>query len=177
MILLTRQVNINNLINSKNPLIINFLKQDEVQKCIKEYKKKPTRYLSDRILSKLEDYFEYVFMLNSLKRNIHFKNKHFYSRNVDKEKIVYVPNEVLDVNKTKNVYKNIEGWEDLIDDDVTLEAIKDLDIKSQRILWMLIVDQATQKEVSDVLNLSQQSVSKQRKRILNNLRKKINYEK
>ncbi|GEO65017.1 hypothetical protein LNA01_22000 [Companilactobacillus nantensis] len=171
-----RRVNIDNLINSRNFLIINFLKQNEVQKCIKEYKKKPTKYLSDQILSKLEDYFEYVCMLNSLKRNIHFKNKHFYSRNVNKEKLIYVPDEILDINKAKKVYENIKDWEDLIDNDVILKAVKDLDIKSQRILWMLIVNRATQKEVSSVLNISQQSISKEKKRILNKLRRKINYE-
>ncbi|WP_186811265.1 hypothetical protein [Companilactobacillus nantensis] len=152
------------------------MKQNEVQKCIKEYKKKPTKYLSDQILSKLEDYFEYVCMLNSLKRNIHFKNKHFYSRNVNKEKLIYVPDEILDINKAKKVYENIKDWEDLIDNDVILKAVKDLDIKSQRILWMLIVNRATQKEVSSVLNISQQSISKEKKRILNKLRRKINYE-
>lgn len=152
------------------------MKQNEVQKCIKEYKKKPTKYLSDQILSKLEDYFEYVCMLNSLKRNVHFKNKHFYSRNVNKEKLIYVPDEILDINKAKKVYENIKDWEDLIDNDVILKAVKDLDIKSQRILWMLIVNRATQKEVSSVLNISQQSISKEKKRILNKLRRKINYE-
>lgn len=157
-----RRVNIDNLINSRNFLIINFLKQNEVQKCIKEYKKKPTKYLSDQILSKLEDYFEYVCMLNSLKRNVHFKNKHFYSRNVNKEKLIYVPDEILDINKAKKVYENIKDWEDLIDNDVILKAVKDLDIKSQRILWMLIVNRATQKEVSSVLNISQQSISKEK---------------
>lgn len=138
------------------------MKQNEVQKCIKEYKKKPTKYLSDQILSKLEDYFEYVCMLNSLKRNVHFKNKHFYSRNVNKEKLIYVPDEILDINKAKKVYENIKDWEDLIDNDVILKAVKDLDIKSQRILWMLIVNRATQKEVSSVLNISQQSISKEK---------------
>ncbi|WP_147007369.1 sigma factor-like helix-turn-helix DNA-binding protein [Companilactobacillus nantensis] len=115
-------------------------------------------------------------MLNSLKRNIHFKNKHFYSRNVNKEKLIYVPDEILDINKAKKVYENIKDWEDLIDNDVILKAVKDLDIKSQRILWMLIVNRATQKEVSSVLNISQQSISKEKKRILNKLRRKINYE-
>jgi len=169
--LLMRQINIDNLMGSKNPLIVNFLKQKEVGEYVNEYRKKPSKYLSDQILSSLEDYFNYVMMLNSLKRNIHFKNQPFFSRNKDKSHIVYVPNEILDTNKTKELFTSKRNWEDVIEDDIILNAIMRLDKKSQRILWMIIVEQSTQKEISDSLNLSQQAISKEKKSIMNKLKR------
>lgn len=112
-------------------------------------------------------------ILNNLKRNIYYKNQHLLARNNYSKFNYYVTNETLDMNKSKELFKMQNNWEDIISDDSLLYSIERMDVKYQQILWLLIVEQATQKEISKSMNVSQQSVSKTRKLILKKLKRTL----
>lgn len=168
-----KEISIKNLLNSNNPLIINFLEQDKTIENIKEYKKNPSNELSQEIIKHLKDYFTYVLLLNNLKRNVYFKSQHLSVRAFNDKNTVYIPGELIDLNVSPNEYRYQKEWDDIINSAELLDAINKLSIKYQRILWLLFVDRLSQKDVSKMFLVSQQSISKDKRKLLKRLKLNI----
>lgn len=63
------------------------------------------------------------------------------------------------------------NWNDVLESEVLIEAISKLTQRQQEVLWLLFVEELQGIQAKKRLNVSQQSISKTKKRALNNIQK------
>lgn len=151
-----------------------FLKIPKNRKLYKKYQNTKNINLLHQLNQSYSNFVNYTRLLSLIQINVKYKSWHVQKKYrkhnqelVSDELFEYLFNQ-KDEKKSRFPPRN---WNDVLESEVLIEAISKLTQRQQEVLWLLFVEELQGIQAKKRLNVSQQSISKTKKRALNNIQK------
>lgn len=163
---------------TKNPLLKSFLQDKQNLELLLDTLNNPSRENKKRLDSSFKNFFFEIRFTSYISSLIHFSAIDFDKRKRrEKQRMLLVEDGTLVESFSIN-HENLESQSTLLEDIVTNERlfsiIKSLTEKEKNVLIQRYIFDFTDTQIAEKLSVSQQAVSKMRKRALNKLKKLIN---
>ncbi|MDF0725781.1 sigma-70 family RNA polymerase sigma factor [Cytobacillus sp. S13-E01] len=175
---------------TKNPLLLSFLEDDEHRGLFKKYCSNPNIELKQKIDDKFITFYSKIRLISYFSKAIHFasqdfdkKQRLFQSRN---QLLLNQPFSNEDGNETGTLLDSIaddrseikleelfENLEDYIQEKSLYQAISSLTLKQKHILYLSYIKNLSDTHIAERLNISQQAVTKTKNKALVKVRRNI----
>jgi RNA polymerase sigma factor (sigma-70 family) len=150
----------------------NFLKEPRHLIRYKKYLETKDQSLLQQLNEDFSNYVNYTILLSLIQTNIKFKSLHVRERMQDLNKEVISEDSLEYLVNQKRAYQldlPPKKWEFIFEDGHLIEAMTKLTSREEQVLWLLFVEEIPSIEVQKALDISQQAVSKTKKRALSKL--------
>lgn len=172
--------------SEKQKIIQEFLKCPSNRKLFEEYKTTNSEELRLLIDSNFKKYYQNFRTLSYLVKVLHYESKH-YDRKLrahrDRNQLTLTTNldnsNLIPIYHEKPYSDPINLSEDIVDHiscDNLFNCLRKLTDRQKEILSLVYVKQMTDKEIAQYLGISQQAVSKTRKKVINHIRKELTHD-
>lgn len=150
----------------------NFLQEPRHLMRYKKYLKTKDQSLLQQLNEDYSDYVNYTILLSLIQTNIKFKSLHVREQMQDQHKEIVSEDSLEYLVNQKRAYEldlPPKKWEFIFEDGNLIEAMTKLTSREEQVLWLLFVEEFPSTEVQKALDISQQAVSKTKKRALHKL--------
>lgn len=151
-----------------------FLEYPEHQRLYDDYKKNQSPEKLIQLNQAYSDFVNYTRLLSLIRIHVKYRSLHLKNK-IQKYEKELVSEESLEYLVTKENVKEsnflARHWYTVLENDQLIDAVSTLSERQQQILWMLFVEDIPAAQAKEKLKVSQQSVSKTRKRALQNIEK------
>lgn len=151
-----------------------FLEIPENRNLYKKYKNTKSLNLLHELNQSYSDFVNYTRLLSLIQINVKYKSWHIqkqfrlHNQELMQEELFEYLFDQKNERKTRFPAKN---WSDVLENEELIEAITKLSQRQQEVLWLLFVEELSGVQAKKRLNVSQQSISKTKKRALDNIKK------
>ena len=152
-----------------------FLKDPENRTLYKKYQNTKNINLFHQLNHSYTNFVNYTRLLSLIQINVKYKSWHVQKqfKRHNQELIQDELFEFLFVQRSKTEKSFPEkNWDEALENEELIEVITRLSQRQQEVLWLLFIEDLSGVQVKKRLNVSQQSISKTKKRALNNIEKK-----
>lgn len=172
------------MILESDTLIEDFLHREENIKVLEDYMNNPNKRNKEVLDKQFKKHFYIIRCISYFIKMIHFESRHFdkkqrrrneiYKLTLDKENDngVHYIDLVVDFKGIECITKNLE---EISEDPILHASINNLTEKQKRILYYIFVEEMKDIEVASVLGISQQAVTKAKRRALTKIRKGLSH--
>ncbi len=165
--------------SDKQRIIDEFLSYPDNQKLYADYLESPTEELKSKLDTEFKKFYQNLRILSYVIKMLHYESKKLDKKERDYRK----KHELIldtDTEKFQIPYVDIVSNTNDISEEIASEklflCIQNLSRRQKDILSLVFVKQMSDKEIANQLKISQQAVSKSRKRILEIIRKELMYD-
>lgn len=170
------------LIPGEDKILKDFLKSDENRLLYNAYLESPTFENKKKLDYQFRKHFYLVRCISYFLKMIHFESKHFDKRQRRRnEKLQLVLDKQTEENQKivdlvpdnkiqEYLFFNLE---DVVENQDLYHAIRDLNNKQKLLLNLIFIKGMKDTEIAEMLNITQQAVTKSKRNILNKLRTKL----
>ncbi|MEN2767335.1 sigma-70 family RNA polymerase sigma factor [Ornithinibacillus xuwenensis] len=161
----------------RNPLLQSFLSDSNNYQLYKEYCNEPTDYNRNTLEEKFKEYYNNIRTISYFSKAIRFTaqgyDKKVRSLNNRFLLILDSTTDKESSEETQSLEDDIlyTSLEDYIQDKHLYDAIKSLTDNQKRILYLAFIKNMTDTEISKILNVTQQAISKSKKNALKKVRR------
>lgn len=156
----------------KEQLKKKFLKEAKYQQIYKHYLETNDSKLFEQLNGDYSDFVNYTILLSLIQTNIKYTSLHVrerlqkqYSEIVSEESLEYAVNQ----DQSTELGLPPKRWEFIMEDEALIEAVSSLTKREEQVIWLLFVEDKTNTDITTILGVSQQSISKTKKRALKKL--------
>ncbi|MER2180434.1 MAG: sigma-70 family RNA polymerase sigma factor [Desemzia incerta] len=149
-----------------------FLKEAKYQKIYKHYLETNDSKLFEQLNGDYSDFVNYTILLSLIQTNIKYTSLHVreslqkqYSEIVSEESLEYAVNQ----EQSTELGLPPKRWEFIMEDEALIEAVSSLTKREEQVIWLLFVEDKTNTDITTILGVSQQSISKTKRRALKKL--------
>lgn len=168
-----------------NYLVQKFLEHDENQSQFSSYLSHPTDEKKQAIQMAFNDFSLRIKLLSYLSKSLSFFAQNFDKQNRNRNKQVSLTLSDLngsdglenvpdDTNVHNELFFDVEAVEQYFEHERLYKAISKFTVQQKKIIYLFYIKELTDKDISKALNVSVQTINKQRKVILDKLRKEVN---
>lgn len=149
-----------------------FLKEAKYQKIYKHYLETNDSKLFEQLNGDYSDFVNYTILLSLIQTNIKYTSLNVrerlqkqYSEIVSEESLKYAVNQ----DQSTELGLPPKRWEFIMEDEALIEAVSSLTKREEQVIWLLFVEDKTNTDITTILGVSQQSISKTKRRALKKL--------
>ena len=167
-----------------NKLVNNFLKENNNKQLYENYLKYPTDSKKKHLQLEFNEFYLQIRLLSYFSKSLHFLaqdyDKRIRDRNnqmllilVDSDEGMSLTN-LPDEDSLHHEFSfDVERVEDYFENKTLYDVVTKLTPKQKQIVYLCYVKNMSDKEISNVLNISVQAINKQRNAILTKMKRKV----
>lgn len=170
------------MILKEDRILNGFLDSNENRLLYNEYIENPSKANKVKLDKQFQKYFYLIRCISYFIKVIHFESKHFDKKQRKRNELFQLTLDKTDENGHRVVEllseDNINEYlgyrlEDLVEDPNLYSSIQSLTDRQKTLLNLIFIERMKDTEIAKLLGVSQQAITKSKKRVLTKLRNKM----
>lgn len=167
-----------------NKLVENFLKENDNKQLYENYLKYPSDSKEKHLQIEFNEFYLQIRLLSYFSKSLHFLAQNFDKKIRDRNNQMFLV--LVDSDEGMSLAKlpdeeslhhefsfDLERVEDYFEHEIIYNVVTKLTLKQKQIVYLCYVKNMSDKEISNVLNISVQTINKQRNVILTKIKRRF----